>query len=581
MSRSLPTHHVHPVPGARRALAPIAGSALLAASLVLGTGAVPAFAADHAGPDFAPADAFAYLDLDLELAGSQADNLAGFLATIPGMEGMSPADLGIGALLGGMTGSDGAEGWSTLIEPWFDGEIRASIPDLPPMNADVTADPTAAAGDANVVAALGVKDAAALDATFPALIDSAGATSIGEHAGVEIFEATAESDGSTTLVAATDTAVLISNDQATLEEALDVLAGSIPSLAADEAFLAAESTLPAERIGSFVLATAGLAEQVRAQAEAQAQSDPTAAALLPEILAQVGNGPDHVTGAIVAEPGHLTARIAFKTPADAPMALAVRETDLAQHVPADVAVFLEARDLGTLIGLAVDQAGPALTGEDPMDPSGSMAQIEALLGAPLDEFLSWLGDTAVGVSLDGDAPSFGLVGQVSDEALAEQRIIGLVGLIRMIAASGEESPIVVEDSTIGDVAVTTFTLTEASGMTEGLPIEPSLSIALGNGHFWLGVGGFVESSLALDPAASLAEDPSYVAAIESAGGADGGRLWLDIPSVAGLAMLTMSSDEAAQMEAQLGPVLDSLGPVLANLDQDGDVSSASLMLFAQ
>ena len=70
------------------------------------------------------------------------------------------------------------------------------------------------------------------------------------------------------------------------------------------------------------------------------------------------------------------------------------------------------------------------------------------------------------------------------------------------------------------------------------------------------------------------------AAIETIG-ADGGRLWVDVPTVAGLLEMTMAPDEAAQFEAEMGPIVSALGPVLANLDQDGEVSSASLMLFAK
>jgi hypothetical protein len=156
----------------------------------------------------------------------------------------------------------------------------------------------------------------------------------------------------------------------------------------------------------------------------------------------------------------------------------------------------------------------------------------------------------------------------------------VVGLVRMLAMSGQDSPIVIKDDTVGGVTVTTFTLTKASGMTEGLPVKPSLSIALGDGHFWLGIGGFVQASLGLDVADSLASVPAYAAAA-AAVGADGGRLWLDTPAVGGLLKMTMAPDEATQFDAEMGPVVSALGPVLANLDQDGDVSSASLMLFAK
>ena len=60
------------------------------------------------------------------------------------------------------------------------------------------------------------------------------------------------------------------------------------------------------------------------------------------------------------------------------------------------------------------------------------------------------------------------------------------------------------------------------------------------------------------------------------------REWVDDPAAQpGDLDAVAGADEAAQFEAEMGPIVSALGPVLANLDQDGEVSSASLMLFAK
>jgi len=569
--RSMSTSQTPRASSLRARAAAVSGALALSAVLLP---APAAFAAPGDGPVFLPPDAFAFAELRLDLPGDQAANVEGFLGAIPGMD---VSGGGIAALVEqlALSGEGPFEGGAERKDDWdwIDGTLMLGFPDVPPIERVLAAsdmeDVPAGLERPFAIAAIGIADRAAFDAAWPEIWDGIGESTSEEYAGTTVW--TALDEGETTVAAVAGDLLLIGMDADRVKAAIDLVNAGGPSLAQDPAYLETIASLPADRLGTFVVSTGMLREFLPGAVEALMAGQGELEAATPQLLEAVAALPDHVAGVIRAETDHLSARIVTALPDGA--ALAVGSSDLAALAPADSVLYLEARDIGAALKAAIDQARPAL--ETQIDAEGLM-QIEMLLGGALDELLSWAGDLALSVSFNESGPSFGIVAEVTDPVAAEQRVSGILALIRMVALGSEESPIIIEDSTVGDVMITSIELTEASGMTEGLPVAPRITVGLGGGHFFLGLGDFASEAATRAAGDSLAADPSYQAAVAAASPENAGYLWVDVPGLLGLATLV---DPGAEMDADalamVGTVVSSL---VAVLDAEEGNGSAALLL---
>ena len=66
------------------------------------------------------------------------------------------------------------------------------------------------------------------------------------------------------------------------------------------------------------------------------------------------------------------------------------------------------------------------------------------------------------------------------------------------------------------------------------PSTPAVSVAVADGHLYLGLGDFAATALAQDPATSLATIPRYAAALTAAGTPNAGVVWVDVAAAAPL-----------------------------------------------
>lgn len=525
------------------------------------------------GPTFLPADAVIYAEARLDLPGDQRDQLIAFLGSFPGFA--DPAsfdtklDQTIDELLGG---EDSPISWTGDIKPWFGGQIMFGLPALPDLTGTMDAEDAASVG----ISALGVTDRAALDAALVKLLATMDDVTTEEYAGTTISIVDADDDMPTAL-APTDELLLFSNDPQLVRDALDLLAGSEPSLADDADFQAAIAALPADRLGAFVIDTQQLRDELGPLLEEQLAEQPEMAAVAPQIEAALAMLPPSVTGHIRVDADHLTARIDSLHGESTPIP-AVRSTDLASKMPADTIVYLETRDVGAGIRMLVEQLKPLL--EEQGNEAG-LAQIEALLGTGLENYLEWVEDLAVGGSLGIAGPSVGLAATVTDEAVGQQRVNSLLTLVRAISATADPSPVEISQEEIAGVTVTTITLTESSGMTGDLPVVPEISIAVGDGHLYLGLGDFAAQALTRDAADSLASAAGFTRAVEATGGDNAGIVFVDVASAVSFAELMMSDDDREMFNAQIQPYVGALDFVVAALDADDTSSSASLMLFVK
>jgi hypothetical protein len=550
------------------------------AFMLVGTLGIAAFAQTTRfgageGPSFLPADAVAYAEARLDLPGDQRDQLIEFLGHLPGFADPAAFDTKLDETLDQLLGGPSSPlSWTEDIKPWFSGQLMFGVADVPAM--DATVDPGAAAAAA--ITALGVTDRAALDAALAKLLAGSG-----DSVTSEAYAGTTISTVGDMAVAPTDTLLLFSNDADQVKAALDVLGGSEPSLADDPGFQSAIAAMPADRLGAFVVDADQLATVLGPLLEQQLASQPNMGSIVPQLDAALGMLPGTITGHITVEGDHLTARIDALA-GDGMPALSVRETDLASRMPADTVLYLEARDLGAVLNGLLAQLKPLLSAQG---NDQALAQIEALLGTGLDTYLDWVQDIAISASLTAQGPSVGLVATVTDVTTGKKRVDALLTLVRLVSAfparptesSATPAPPPVEITTKD--GVTTISLTEASGMTSNLPVEPTISLGFDDDHFYLGLGDFAAQAMAREPAESLAATPGYMKALDAVGAENAGVVYVDVASALSFAELLMGSDQRIQFEEQLKPYAGALDFIVASLGRDETSSSASLRLFVK
>ncbi len=232
---------------------------------------------------------------------------------------------------------------------------------------------------------------------------------------------------------------------------------------------------------------------------------------------------------LAAEPDRMNLEV-LVTPGEATPGAPVGDSELATVFPADTQLYVETRELGSGVETALNGLVELLAAQAEMMPSdgamGGLEDIEALLGedspitsllgAPLPQVLDFVEDAAVGAGLSSDGLWVGMAGEVSDEAIAEDRVSNLLALLRLFGGDPAQTGISVETAMVGDTEVTTIMLPLDELLAEsGLPITlgNSISVAVSDGELLIGMGDFVESALSADAADSLGASAAYVDAI--------------------------------------------------------------------
>jgi hypothetical protein len=190
-------------------------------------------------------------------------------------------------------------------------------------------------------------------------------------------------------------------------------------------------------------------------------------------------------------------------------ALPLGESVLSNAFPADTQLYIETRDLGATIAGALTAALSA-AGEQ---GAAEMAPVEDMLGAPLPEFLSFIGDAGIGAGLSPESLWLGIAAETTDEAVATERVTRLLAMLQLFATS-PESGISVATEMVGDTEVTVITLPmDATEM--GLPIDigQTISVAVADGELLIGTGDFVANALTQDDTASLGSSEAWTDAL--------------------------------------------------------------------
>ncbi len=531
---------------------------LVSMAMLLAVSGVAVFAqtGSTGGPAFVPATATAFGEIRLDMPGDQHDQLAAFMAHLPGFADPSSFDTKLDEALDQALGSatGGAATWTGNIKTWSNDQFAIGLLALP--------DPATTTSDAQppIVVGLGVKDRSALEDQLKTLVSSDTATT-------EDYAGTTITTSGTASYAVTDQYLLVSPTAADLKTSLDVLAGTRPSLADDPSFKAAAASMASPNLGEFYVATSALKPFLAQQLATQ----PGGAAM----LAQLDNLPLWVGGYAQVASSNLTLGLSTQL-ADISMAPSVRDTDLAAHFPSGTLAYLETRDLGRTVDALLAQLKVQLAA----DPSSSqtITGIEQQLG-PLDQLLSFVEDGSVGISVTDTGFSAGIVATLSDEAVGGTRIQTLLGLLRIVGG-GANSPFTVTSSDVNGVTVTTITLKPSAGIPANLPFAPAISVAISDSHLYLGLGDFAATALAQDPATSLAADQRYSAAVAEAGTPNAGVIWVDLAGVAPL-VASMGAANDPSYATDIKPWVDALDSFVATATVDGDIASLKALLFVK
>lgn len=521
---------------------------------------------------YAPADAVMYVEARLDLPGTQREHLRALLDRFPAADPDSVVGEALARTLDEALADSGAPiDYSTDVAPWFDGTVAMVLLDYP-MNMDPTQMTVPSA-----VGLFGVRDAAAAGTfadTLRAELAAEGATfTSGEHAGVTIWtldadalQAPPQMEGVGFAYAIGDDQLFVANGAAAIEAALDARDGSgLVDVGEVSGLLAA---LPEERAGTMVMNSRAMIAEMRAGLDAM---EPGLA--------------DALAGYLDALPPYSVASLAFG--ADAFLVDAASgvpggalqpengERAFAERLPADTLFYADGVGLGT----ALEQMIVTLKGAAALMPEGDIAlaeleNMEAAIGATVEEFVAWIGDGAMAAGWTGDAPWFGLVLEAADVDAASRRLTQIGALAELAAGQGNE--VIVSTETVDGVEVTTVAF-----IGTGTPAFSDFAFAYGlDGETALiGSPGFVTDALTRDPADSLASAGRYATALGRFGGTDNaGAFFVDLAGItaAAQAALPDASPSDGELWANLVP-LDYLAGV-NRVDGDRVVSRIGLVL---
>jgi len=514
------------------------------------------------GPNFLPANTLVFADARLDLPGNQREKLIGFLSHFPGFADQASFDLKVNETFDKwvVDASQGKFSYTGSVKPWFSGQVAVGLLEMPAPSSTVQSTPRGVIG-------FGVKDRARLDATIAsvrALAGSgSGATFSDEnYNGTTLVTVTTGSNGTWTYTV-TDTVFLIATDPSDLKRSIDLLAAPAGSLAKDASFSQGVAQLPADRLGTMYLGPSAFAALAQTQA-----SMPAVPCANTSAFANYS-----AVGALVAQGDSVS--LEFRVKSGSPAARLSGTDDLAARMPADTQAYLVVPGIGKTAHDLISCLKPQLTAAV---SATQVQQIETTLGSKLEDYLSFLGDVAVGGSYDGTKVHAGIVATVTDESVATSRVEKLLTLVRLGASAGG-LPITVTDKKVGDITVTTIDFGKLPGLPVTVPVDTSLSVAVGGGLFYLGTGDFATAAVARQKADSLAGTARYASALSAAGSGSGAALYLDVAAIK--ADIEAAKQVDSNYTTNIKPYLDPLDRVVVVSSPTDDGTSVRLQLFVK
>jgi len=565
--------------------------ALIITVLVAGTAAgatllFTASAGDAAVLAYVPADSVSYLEVRLDLPGSQRAEVAKLLSAFPGFADQAALNTKLGEAFDRLVkaATKDKHDYQTEIAPWFGGQIAAAAGPVPAVSAT---DPASALAGTRALVLASVTDPAKASAWVAKVLTEVGATTTDlAYNGSTISVVHDKSIDSSSVKApemgyAILGRVLVAGDTTSLKAAIDTKGTT--GLGSTAAFRQAQAAIAGDRVGFFwtdlkASLTAGLGS-LKAM-----DKDGTATAAL-NVLA--GLVPDWTAGAIRAVDGNLV--VDGVQPHLAIRATAASGPGLADLAPRGTIALLGAGDLGTTLTTLHDKlvAEPKL--------AAAFKQVDTVLGlvGGFSGAVGWMGDAGVAVTQQGSSVSGGVIVIPSDATAAKRLFTQLRSLLEIATAASGPA---ISDEAYGDATITTVdistlapVLAAATGSATGmdgsgpglgsLPANLKLVYSVTDKVVVLGVDpAFVKSVLDARTGDSLAKDARFAALAKRAGTAGAGISWLDITALRGLVEGAMPAADRAKYETDVKPYLVPLDAIVSVGTAGTDLDRSSMIL---
>jgi len=283
-----------------------------------------------------------------------------------------------------------------------------------------------------------------------------------------------------------------------------------------------------------------------------------------------------------AEGDHMSFRMRseFPTGDDLPPAPGNRNAGLTAVMPGNTVAYVEMHQVGTSIGFLINQvlgcmpAGSDGAGFDP-------AQVEQILGVPLDEYFDFLVDSGMAVTLDGDKLGVGLVATVDDEAVANSRVATLLSFARLAGGMGENG-ITVTDVQHGTATVHVIELANSGSLSpDGLSGPISFSVGVANARLYLGTEDFVTKALDQQAADSLAAEPHLQSAFNQVGASNTGVVFVDVDGIWLFVESQMPAESRSQYETEGKPFIDPLSDFVLVTRNDNGINDGHGFLYVE
>ena len=540
----------------------VAGTAAGATLLLTSDSGDPAVLA------YAPADSVAYAELRLDLPGSQSAELAEIMKAFPGFEDQAAFPMKLSEALDLVVGqaSDGQQSYKNDIEPWFGGQIGASVGPLP-----ATADPSTARG----VVLLSVKDAAKATAWADGLAANGTATTTETYGGVTITlvepaagaaPAVEGMKGAYAVVGP----VLAIGDPTSVKAVIDT--GGKTGLNTNAQFQEAEASVTGDRLGFAYVDLATLAKSATDLAGSVTDAMPS----LP--ISLEGLTPPWVAGAVRAENGAFV--MDSRSPHMASSGPATNaESKLPGVVPPTTVFLAEGHDVGKTIISVKDQLADV---PELKEPIAQLDDALAILGGP-EAIAGWIGEAGVSVTLDGTDIAGGLVIVPTDAATADKLLNQLEALIQL---GGAQAGLSVTEEQYNGTTITVVDLSGLGGlvgqMSEGAvaaPTDLKLAYAVTNEVVVFGIGtDFVKSVLDASAGESLADTERFSTALTQAGKEHASLFWLDVAATRDFVEGMVPAADRSDYDANLKPYLEAFDTVIGTTIPGDEIDSGTVII---
>ena len=577
MFEAVPTTPVAPTVGARPGRSRLKWLAAgLVTLLVVGTaaGATLLLTSDSGDPAvlaWTPADSVAYAELRLDLPGTQDAELAEVMKAFPGFQDQAAFPVKLSEALDQLVGqaTSGKQSYRNDIEPWFGGQIGASVGPLPE-----TADPNAA----RALVLLSVKDGAKATAWIDGLVKAEGAAMATEtYNGVTITTVTPPA-GSGVEAAGMKAAyavlgpVLALGDLTSVKAAIDTKGTS--GLPTDTQFKEAEASVTGDRLAFAYVDTAAIAEGAVKLAG-------DAAAALPDLPSMLqGWMTPWAVAAVRAENGAfiIETRSPHAKTAGPPQNAVSKIPGL---VPPTTVFLAEGQDVGKTLAQVKQQLA-----SDPQ-LADALEQVDAALAlvGGFDAATGWIGEAGVALTRDGDQVGGEVVVVPTDPAAADRLMGQLKAFLQL---GGAQAGITVTEEAYGGTTITVVNLGGLGGLlgaaTDGAvqaPAELSIAYAVTDEVVVLGYGtDFVKGVLDARTGDSLAKTERFSAALAKVGKSNAALVWVDVAGIRGFAEGMIPSDARGDYDANAKPYLAAFDSIIGTMTPGETIDSGTIIISA-